>query len=140
MPNLKMLPGPRIFRPTYYTRKLSNRVHPLCRDLWTLMKDHLTPKREVSIKSGVNEVTISGWFKTKTQTPNLQNIEACLGVFDLTMIAVPSEWLDPHMNTRSLRDVRALENMVTRAKAIAKTESEIEKTIRIREKSANAAY
>lgn len=140
MPNLKLLPGPRIFRPHWYARILPKSVHPLCKVVWNLMKLERMTMRDLCHKSGINENTIRGWFKITTNSPTLQNIEACLGTFELTIIAIPSEWLDPHMNSRSITDVRALERMVERAKAVQDEEVRIEKQITVREKPKAFAY
>lgn len=121
--NFKKLPGPRIFRPFWYDRILPSSVHPLCRIIWQRLKTECMTMRDICDKSGISDNTIRGWFRVSTNSPTLQNLEACLGVFELTLIAVPSEWLGKNNGTRSMTNVKSLEEMVRRAKEIEAEEN-----------------
>lgn len=111
----------RFFRASYYSIPLPSRAHPLCKLLRSLMIREQTTSRDVADKSGVRDVTIRGWFKTTTNSPNLQNIEAALGVFEYTLVAVPTRFLSDR--GRSISDVRALKKILERAQAIEDEEN-----------------
>lgn len=66
---------------------IPERAHPLAKLLYRLMKEHNMGYSEVEHRSGVLEQSFKAW-RTRT-TPGLVTIEATLGVFGWSVLAVP---------------------------------------------------
>ena len=61
----------------------NERAHPLVKVLYVhMIAEHLS-RQELATRSGVERSTMSGWWTAKRRYPNLQALEACLGVFGL---------------------------------------------------------
>lgn len=110
----------RFFRPSYYLY-YNRRIHPLCKFLREIMHIEQTTSLDVADKSGLNSATIRGWFKNSASSPKIENIDAALGVFDYTIVIVPTRWLSK--TQRSVTNVKSLKILLARAEAIEDCEN-----------------
>ena len=77
---------PDLHKTPYRKQRVPDKAHPLVRMLFRQMNMHQMTMIELAERSGVKRTTIRQW-KTRAN-PLLTHIEACLNVFDVSIIGV----------------------------------------------------